>query len=209
MADTSASSSFPASTSKICWFNLSSLLFKSSSTSASSQDVQLSGAQQQQQQQPSPVSSPSRRRTSPRLLNKNSSVNTCTAPNLSQCHEANECHCSASPSTTTIKRKHAKSQKKQREYASAKDNDSSSEDGDSTNLPCHCSVAAPSSSHGLNDHVCCQGHSHQNLDKKLTHGLSLKEAPHYLTFNPYITGGYRNNLGPVECIKRYRHFSLN
>ncbi|CAL8072943.1 unnamed protein product [Orchesella dallaii] len=180
--------SFPASTSKLCWFNLTSFVFKSAASAS------------QESPQQSPVPSPIKRRTSPRLASsQTSATDTSSADgkgaqaqqNLSQAGLF-KCCCEG-----VVKKSSNNTSSKGNKRRSVKDSDNDEEPC------CKCTLtssssSSPSPAHDLNDQACCQGHLHS---KHTTHGLSLKEAPHYLTFNPYITGGYRNNLAPVECIK--------
>lgn len=54
---------------------------------------------------------------------------------------------------------------------------------------------------------CCKcempaGQDTDSLDPLNKKVLSFQDAPFYLRFNPYITGGYRSSLSPRECIKR-------
>jgi hypothetical protein len=54
---------------------------------------------------------------------------------------------------------------------------------------------------------CCKceippGADTASLDSMSKKVLSYSDAPFYLRFNPYITGGYRTSLSPRECIKR-------
>lgn len=62
-----------------------------------------------------------------------------------------------------------------------------------------------SGTNSLNDAdcgVCCgQGSNGDLIVKKRVY--CYHEAPHYLKFNPHITGGYRGMLRPFECLKRY------
>lgn len=184
-------------TNKICWFNFSSYLFN---TSNSSQQTLQGSAQVSSE---TPKSSPARRRSSPRFNNagnisQQADYPSSCNPTSSCCLTKDSCSKCCSPSKllgskmkknstlSSINNASGKKQRSPQQYCL----------DESEDFPTSQAAAAtPQNHHSYLDH----GHCMQNL----THGLPAHEAPHYLTFNPFITGGYRNNLTPIDCIKRY------